>query len=118
MKVKLGDIVIVIVIVICAIFLLCFKFSGGDTVFVEVDGETVSTFSLIEDTEYEYKGDYINVIRIKDGAVSIIQSDCPDNTCVHTGEIKSPKKVICCLPNRLVVRIAKNDKSGTDVISG
>jgi hypothetical protein len=118
MKIKIGDIVIVLVVIIGAILLFCLNFPNGNTVVVEIDGEVLTEFSVEENTEYIYKGDYTNVIRIKDGAVSIIQSDCPDNTCVHTGEIKSSAKVICCLPNKLVVRIAKNDKSETDVISG
>ena len=118
MKIKFGDVIIVFVIIVCAVLLFCINFSDGDTVFVEVDGKVVNSFSVNKSTEFVYEGIYINVIRIQDGAVSIVKSDCPDNTCVHTGKIKSSQKVICCLPNKLVIRIAKNNKSGTDVVSG
>ncbi len=118
MKVKLGDIIIIFVILVLAMLLFSLDFSGGNTVFVEVDGEVIKTLSLEKNAEFVHEGKYTNIIRVKDGAVSIAESDCPDNTCVHTGKIKSSQKVICCLPNKLIVRIVKKDKSGTDVISG
>ena len=118
MKIKLGDVLIIFVILASTMLLFSLDFSHGNTALVEVDGEVVKTLSLEKNNEFVYKGKYTNVIIVKDGAISITESDCPDNTCVHTGKIKSSQKVICCLPNKLIVRITMNDKSGTDVISG
>ena len=118
MKIKPGDIIIIAVVLVFAIVLFFTDFSSGDTVFIEVDGKVIKQLSLEKDEEFIYEGRYTNVIKVSDGAVYIAKSDCPDNTCVHTGVIKSSQKVICCLPNKLVIRIAKNDKLRTDVISG
>ena len=118
MKIKLGDIIIICLVLVFALLLMVVTFSSGETVYVEVDGKVINTFSLSEDNVFTYEGEYTNVIKISSGEVYIEKSDCPDKTCVHTGKIDSPQKVICCLPNRLVIRIAKGDKTGTDVISG
>ena len=117
MKLKFGDILIsVALIVISLIFMYLFN-KSGDTVFIEADGKTVASFKLSDDIRYHYTGDYENTIVIKGGKVYIESSNCPDKTCVHSGYIASGDKVICCLPNRLVIRIA-SDKNKADVVAG
>ena len=118
MKIKFGDILIIVLVLFFAFILFFTTLPSGDTVFIEVEGKVIKQLSLKKDEEFVYEGRYTNNIKVSDGVVYIAKSDCPDNTCVHTGAINSSQKVICCLPNHLVIRVAKNNNHRTDVISG
>lgn len=51
-----------------------------------------------------------NTIHINlDGEIAIIESSCPDKTCVHTGYTRIPSKPIICLPNKLEIRMVLED---------
>lgn len=117
MKIKPGDIILVIFILAVAAMGLLMRSGSGDTVVIEVDGGVVKTLSLDKDTSYIYEGKYTNSITVSDGKVCVESSDCPDGTCVRSGNTDSSDKVICCLPNKLIIRVEKHD-GGTDVISG
>ena len=54
MKIKIGDIIIALVILVCAILLFSFDFSNGDAVYIEVDGEIINTISIEENTDFVY----------------------------------------------------------------
>lgn len=47
-----------------------------------------------------------NLILIENGEVQMVEADCPDQVCVHTGAIGGPGETIVCLPNRLLIEIA------------
>lgn len=52
-----------------------------------------------------------NEIRIFEGGVQIVEADCPDKLCVHTGFIDEPGEIVVCLPHKLVVEIkGKNEE--------
>ena len=118
MKFKIGDILIISFVLISALFiLLSGKKEQGDFVVLEIDGRVIKTFSLLEDTEYTYNGDYSNTISVKNGRVCISDANCPDKTCVNSKSISNPNEVICCLPNKLLLRVV-SDKNEVDVVSG
>ena len=50
-----------------------------------------------------------NLVVIKDGTVCISEADCPDQTCVRMGELKSDYLPIVCLPHKLIVRFAEGE---------
>lgn len=117
MKIKLGDIILIVLVIITAVMISVIVNRNGSNVVVEADGKVVAAFSLDDDREYVYRGDFKNVITVKDKKVYISYADCPDKTCVHSGKIDSVGRIICCLPNKLLVRIS-SDAAGMDVISG
>lgn len=118
MKLKIGDILIISIVLISALLIL---FGGkkeqGDFAVLEIDGRIIKTFSLSEDTEYIYNGNYSNTISVKNGQIYISDANCPDKICVNSKSISIPNDVICCLPNKLLLRVV-SDKSEVDVISG
>lgn len=69
------------------------------------NGRMIKELSLGEDGEYLIEGRYRNKIIVADGKVSIAESDCPGNDCVHSGWINEAGRTIVCLPNRLEIRI-------------
>ena len=47
-------------------------------------------------------------IEIQEGRVRMISSCCPHKTCVKTGWITHQGQFICCVPNRILIRISGN----------
>ena len=45
-----------------------------------------------------------NLVKIQNGTICISEADCPDQTCVETGRLKSDYLPIVCLPHKLIVR--------------
>ena len=77
------------------------------------NGTVLYTFDLnrAEDREIRISsadGGY-NLIVIKDGTICISEADCPDQTCVKMGELKSDYLPIVCLPHKLSVRFAEDE---------
>lgn len=84
----------------------------SDKQLVEVvsDGEVLYTFDLsdVEDTKFiiEYGGSS-NTIQIENGNIRVQEAECPDQTCVNMGNLRSESLPIVCLPNRLTIRFAE-----------
>ena len=93
--------------------------SHGDIVNIVQDGKTLYSFDLskAEDQilEIEYEG-RINRVQIESGRIRVLEADCPDNTCVHMGWLRSGTLPIVCLPNHLIIEFAEN-KSELDAVS-
>lgn len=109
-----GDAIAILIVVVLIVISCVFFLPRGETENASVEvfrnGEKVYEFSLKEDRNFTVEGEYINVIAIKDGRVSIVESDCPGTDCVHTGWISSAGKSIVCLPNRVEVRVTSFDE--------
>lgn len=84
-----------------------------DTVLVgtyPINGSTSVTVPL--DSAYGH-----NLLMIENGTVRMLEADCPDQTCVHTGAVGRQGQTIVCLPNRVVVEIRGNGEVPIDDIS-
>ena len=51
------------------------------------------------------------------GAVSVTQSDCPGQDCVHSGAVSRAGQSIVCLPARIVVELV-GAADGYDLVTG
>ena len=116
-KIKIGDLFLIALILFLTLFIALFNFNKGGNVIIEADGKIIKTLVLSEDSQFVYDGEFRNVITVKDGKVYVSDSNCPDKTCINSGKMNRIGYVICCLPNRLVIRIAGTTKN-VDVISG
>lgn len=82
------------------------------------DGEVLYRLDLSEYKETEtieitYEGGR-NTILIENGQICISHADCPDQTCVKMGWLKSVSFPIVCLPHHLVIQYAEN----SDTVDG
>lgn len=83
---------------------------------ISVDGEVYGEYSLKEEQEIKI-GDS-NVCRIEeDGTVVMTEADCPDHLCVKQGKIKQFGETIVCLPNKVILEIARDDKNEEQIDS-
>lgn len=90
------------------LFWLAFRIfsSEGKTLAVMVDGETVMTLPLDQDTEQVIRTEGgRNTVRIRDGKASCTEADCPDKICVKHSEIDTEGETIICLPHKLVLEV-------------
>ncbi|MBR1408971.1 MAG: NusG domain II-containing protein [Clostridia bacterium] len=89
---------------------------AGSAFSVTVDGKQVLKASLGLDAVYPVKQEdgAVNLIEVKDGAVSMREANCRDGLCIRQGKTRSPAKNIVCLPHKLVVSVLSDGESGQD----
>ena len=63
-------------------------------------------FLIVEDPEIGR-----SLILVEGGTVCVIQADCPDKVCVHTGPISQEGEVIACLPHGVIIYIPRGEGS-------
>ena len=82
-----------------------------NTVRIVSDGEVLYTIDLgtaKDDTLVIEKDGHHNTVEIKDRMIRVSEADCPDQTCVRMGTLKSEHLPLVCLPHKLIVRFAED----------
>lgn len=105
------------IISIIIIFIMRDDEAAGKTADIYSDNKLIRTVSLENDDEFTVEnGDGYNIIRIRNGKISVIESDCKNQICVNQGEIDNNLFPIVCVPNGLVIRIVSvGAESGVDI---
>lgn len=97
---------------ICVFVILNMRYSKdvGKMAYIYSDNKLIKSVSLSIDDEFEIKNeDNYNIIRVRDGKISVIEADCRNQICVRQGEIDSDLFPIVCVPNGLVIRVSSYD---------
>jgi len=86
---------------------------------ISVQNDVVETIDLSKNEEQDYvihglKGDL--KVHTKDGAIAVIEADCPHQDCVRTGYVKESNHPIICAYNAVYIVI--NGTSDYDVRIG
>lgn len=120
MKKYRADIVLIGLLIIMAFisYIVIFNFMSkhGDVVEVYSQSKLIKKVPLDTDTEFEVKIDnHVNVIRVENGFVFMLDADCPDKLCKKQGKIRNSGETIICLPNKIVIRI-EAEKQNSDVV--
>lgn len=117
MKIKIGDVVVIIsfllIIAVSFFFVSSFsKSSENNLAYIKVkDSEYV--YPLDKDAVLEFQGEKgKSVLEIKNGTIRFVESTCYDSTCIKMGEAGENKaKYLACLPNMVIVTISGNSKN-------
>ncbi len=56
-------------------------------------------------------------LEVRDGAIRVLASDCPQQICVNGGWIRRPRQVIACVPNKTLVTIESAEPPFLDAIA-
>lgn len=120
MKVKIGDVVVIIsfllIIAVSFFFVSSFsKSSENNLAYIKVkDSEYV--YPLDKDAVLEFQGEKgKSVLEIKNGTIRFVESTCYDSTCIKMGEAGENKaKYLACLPNMVIVTISGNSKKNIE----
>ena len=118
-----GDLVLIVALLLAGLLLMLplrLHRSAGSVAIVRVDGEEVARLPMNEDAEFpvEIDGVVTNVVAVGDGAVRVIDANCPDQLCVRKGVARYAGDGIVCLPNRVVVEVAGTDELDLDAVTG
>ena len=104
-----ADILLIVGIMILAIaglFVWKKLQKPGAYVDIMIDGDSVKTLQLDQDTSYEVKQQAgVNTVVVQDGNVTVQDADCPDKICEKHRAISQTGETIICLPHKLVVEI-------------
>ena len=113
---------LVLLTALAAAFLVWQRLSGREGVkaVVQVGGQGKQELDLSQDQEFWVGDPEIgrNLIRVEDGAVMVVQADCPDKICVHTGPISQEGEVIACLPHGVIIYIPRGEEAGPSMKGG
>lgn len=106
---------IVLLVIICIIFIILrgFRFGLNQELVIALDGVRYTyddgTYPTLNDTkQFTITTDLgFNTIEINNGSISVIDSDCRDEICIHTGKINftTDTDMIVCAPHRLCIYI-------------
>jgi hypothetical protein len=55
-------------------------------------------------------------IEIRNGAIRVAESDCPRVICKQAGWVRTPGRMITCVPNRVLIQL-KGEQEGYDAES-
>lgn len=124
LKPKPMDALVVIIVVAFAVMTAAFVYgkNRGETLTATVKhrgqvAAQVALSTLTEEKKITIDGQYhLTVTLTKDG-VSVTESDCPGQDCVHTGRITRAGQSIVCLPEQVVVTL-EGKSSAPDVVLG
>ncbi len=103
-----GDLLLVFGVCLIAFvaLLLLGSRESGDTVTVYRDNEAIDRFSLSEQAgetrTYQLEEGSVTV-RVEADGVSILSSDCPNQSCIKKGRVSRSGDAIVCLPMRFSV---------------
>lgn len=76
---------------------------------ITVEGKMYKTVALSEHSGEETleikTDDGINIIKIKDNKIGIIEADCPDQVCMNPEYIEKAGESLVCLPHKVMIQI-------------
>ena len=120
-KLKIGDIIVISVILLITAGVFCFRlfgFNDGESVVVSF-GETEKVYSLDENTIFDVENNGIRLtVVIENGCVWVDNSSCPEQVCVICGKISRSGQSIACVPAELLVKIIGEGERDYDLIGG
>ncbi len=122
--VKKRDLIIVAAVLLIAVAgMVAVKFFAPDTATgtarILVGNYLYKEVSLDEDQviEIDQGNGIINHVEVKDGAIDMLDSSCPDQQCVGQGEITREnyeerilRNWIICLPNQVTIELTLEDE--------
>ncbi len=109
--------VTVVLLLIASVIAIFLNLRKSDNTYVVIlqDNEVIYSFNLSDEKDRTFRiecpnGGW-NDVKIEDGKICIIDADCPDKTCVHTGVLRYQGVPIVCLPHKLVIRFSDKENS-------
>lgn len=120
---KKGDIAIILAVFVLAnIFgymVSINKEKAAKEVIIVRDGKIIHKYKIDDTYERTIKLDFgneHNIVEIKDGKVTMTESNCPDKVCIETKPISKNGEMIVCLPHKLYVKIeGEEDDKESDI---
>lgn len=126
-KIKKGDIAIITAVLCIAVVLFAginirtlLQKDSANVVVIKETNERESIYPLEADNEFFVGSNgYTLEIKIKNGEVRVVSSDCPDHSCVRMGAIgKGGRNFIACVPAGVYLTCGEGIGDGPDAVVG
>jgi len=117
--IKRSDIIFTAAVVAAALLIWGWTATAprGERALVMLEGREIASLPLDTDTVYTVRGEYTNVLEVKDGEVFVADTDCPNKTCQKEGAISRAGQTIVCAPNKMTVTVTGGEEGGVDAIT-
>ena len=92
---------------------------AGAVAVISMNGEEIRRIDLssVEGTlDIPIEGAYAQTVRVENGRICMLHSECPGNNCVAMGWASDPAHIIVCLPNRVEITVL--GESDADMVIG
>jgi hypothetical protein len=110
-------IVMVLFITVIAFIYLNMNSSAGDYAIVYYENKAIKKINLNVDSEYVVKGYNGDVkISVKSNSIAVIEEDSPKHLCSKQGYVNNSLEPIICLPNKIVIKIEKENNEVDTVV--
>lgn len=104
-----GDIFILLALIVAVVLTAVFATRNTATAAeIYIDGQLKYNVDLSVDNEIEILDGKMTV-SIKDGKISVLESDCAEQLCVSSKWISIEGGMIVCLPNRVVIKVTTKE---------
>lgn len=92
-----------------------YQITGMNTESVQIQEMTAKQWAALANSSKEKQSvDEYNVLRCLDGGIEMLQSNCPDQICVHHKTVSQTGESIICLPHKLVIQISGTKEAELD----
>jgi hypothetical protein len=109
------DVVLVLALILIAVGIWVIVTSTEQGIYARVTSFEHNVYlNLSQDQMFSPEDAPTVFIKIEDGAIAFLESDCPDQVCVHSGFLHRPGQWAACLPNRVSVTILGD---GDDIVA-
>lgn len=125
---KKTDIIIISILLILSVGgYIAYRKIFSDTkslAHIYYESKLVKTIDLSEKKDYSFRleqNDHVLIHVYSDGSIAFEESNCPDKVCIHSGKLNTVGESAACLPNKIVIKIVRNDgknKDDVDIIVG
>lgn len=111
-----NDIKLILILLLLILIFFLFKSSSDDNkkvAYVYYKDEVIKTISLNEDGKYVVDGENGKVImEVSDNKIRVIEETSEKNLCSKQGY----GDIIVCLPNKIVIKVKKEDNELDGVV--
>ena len=112
MNKKQSSVVLIVLLLLISVLtglLFYSEWNRGDKVIITVNGKEYGAYPLSRNQTIDVRnGEYINVVKITDGKVDVVASNCENQICVNEYPIsKDNPFVIVCLPHEMVIGLSE-----------
>lgn len=120
--VTLGDVALIgllLTLVVVALIVVPGMIANqGAEIEIRAGDRVAGRYSLDTDRRIEVEGPLgRTVVEIKDGQARIVASPCPHKFCTRMGAVTREGGLVACVPNRVVIGMAKQPPNGLDAVT-
>ena len=117
-----NDIILIssllMVAVICLVVVLSNRVSTNLKATISVQNHVVETIDLSHTDEADYYVDGVHGklhVHVHDGAIAVVESNCPHQDCVRMGYVKETNRPIICAYNGVYIVIEGSSNYDTEI---